>query len=215
VGQAGDLSVIGHAEGSTADPDTARRRARAQRLGALLVRAQAGDRECLREIVAELTPLLWNVARGQGLARADAEDVVQSVWLSLVSCLPTIRTPDALVGWLVTAAKREAWRARKARERTSTMDADEISEAVDPGEPVEERILAEERRRLVRDALDGLTPSCAALLRALAFSDHADYATVARLLGMRPGSIGPNRGRCLAKLRTQIVNDPRWSALCP
>jgi hypothetical protein len=26
------------------------------------------------------------------------------------------------------------------------------------------------------------------------------------------GSIGPTRGRCLAKLRLQLINDPGWDA---
>jgi len=207
--------VISHAQGSTVDPETERRRARAQRLGDLLVRAQDGERECLREIVAELTPLLWNVARAQGLAGADAEDVVQTVWLSLVSGLGTIQSPAALISWLITAARREAWRMRKARERAPTLNSDELPETVDPSEPIEERVLAAERRRMVRDALAALTPRCAELLRALAFSDMADYAAVSRALGMPQGSIGPSRGRCLAKLRTALVTNPRWSALCP
>jgi RNA polymerase sigma factor (sigma-70 family) len=207
--------VIRHAEGDTMDPELARRKARAQRLGALLVRAQVGDRDCLHEIVTELNPLLWNVTRAQGLGCADAEDVVQTVWLSLVSGLATIRTPEALISWLVTAAKRESWRVRKARERTPTVNSDEIPETVDPDEPVEERVLAKERRQMVRDALTMLSPRCTELLRVLAFSDHADYATVARVLGMPLGSIGPSRGRCLAKLRTALVNDPRWNGLCP
>lgn len=189
------------------------RRARAQRLGALLVRAQGGERECLRDIVAEATPLLWNVARAQGLSRADAEDVVQAVWLSLVSCLTTIQTPDALVGWLVTAAKRESWRVRKARERIPTVDTDELPETVDTGEPVEERILAEERRQIVRDALNRLDPTCAELLRVLSFSDQPNYATVAERLHTKTGSIGPRRQRCLKKLHTALASDPRWRAL--
>lgn len=204
-----------YAEDSTADPVAAGRQARAQRLGALLVRAQFGDRESLRDIVTEATPLLWNVARAQGLARADAEDVVQAVWLSLIACLTTIQTPDALVGWLITAAKREAWRVRRARERTPTVDTEEMPETVDAGEPVEERVLAEERRQMVRDALKRLDSRCAELLRVLSFSDKPNYATVAERLNMPPGSIGPSRGRCLAKLRKALAKDPRWSALCP
>jgi hypothetical protein len=29
-------------------------------------------------------------------------------------------------------------------------------------------------------------------------------------LGMPVGSIGPTRGRCLAKLRAQLAADPQW-----
>jgi RNA polymerase sigma factor (sigma-70 family) len=188
---------------------------RAEHLAALLLRAQSGDRDCLRGIVAELTPLLWNVARGQGVAVADAEDVVQSVWLSLVARLGAIETPAALIGWLVTATRRESWRMRRVGERAHAVDTDELLDLADPTEPAEDRILAEERRRMIREALGRLTPRCAELLRVLAFSDRPDYDTVAQALGMPRGSIGPSRGRCLAKLRTVLTADPRWSTLCP
>jgi RNA polymerase sigma factor (sigma-70 family) len=210
--------VVRHAEDSVgvdAEAEAKLRQARAERLGGLLQRAQEGDRDCLRGIVAELTPLLWNVARGQDLVRADAEDVVQQVWLSLISRLAAIETPTALIGWLVMATRREAWRVRRAGERTRAVDTDELVDVADPAEPAEERVLAEERRQMIRDALSQLTPRCAELLRALAFSDRPDYGTVARALGMPRGSIGPSRGRCLARLRTVLITDPRWSSLCP
>ena len=44
----------------------------------------------------------------------------------------------------------------------------------------------------------------------IAFADKPDYATVAQSLGMPVGSIGPTRGRCLAKLRQALETDPRW-----
>ena len=61
------------------------------------------------KLVAVHTPMLWQVARAAGLGQQDAEDVVQTVWVSLLSHLDTIRSPDALTGWLVTATRREAW----------------------------------------------------------------------------------------------------------
>jgi hypothetical protein len=42
--------------------------------GALLQRAQAGDRAALRELVHELNPLLWHVAPAEGLNAEDAAD---------------------------------------------------------------------------------------------------------------------------------------------
>lgn len=41
--------------------------------------------------------------------------------------------------------------------------------------------------------------------------DRPDYAVVSRMLGMPVGSIGPTRGRCLAKLRLALAADPTWS----
>ena len=37
-------------------------------------------------------------------------------------------------------------------------------------------------------------------------------AELAKSLGMPQGSIGPTRGRCLAKLRVLLANDPAWEA---
>src|SRR5205823_5886540 len=98
-----------------ADGQVEPRTADADRLGALLERARDGrDAAGLNAIVAELSPLLWQVARSQGLDRDTAEDVVQTTWLSLLRHLDTIRSAGALTGWLVTVTKREAWRVRRA-----------------------------------------------------------------------------------------------------
>ncbi|MDT4934546.1 MAG: hypothetical protein QOK11_2438, partial [Pseudonocardiales bacterium] len=48
--------------------------------------------------------------------------------------------------------------------------------------------------------------------RVIAFADRPDYAAVAKSLGMPVGSIGPTRGRCLAKLRLQLDSDPGWES---
>ena len=55
-----------------------------------------------------------------------------------------------------------------------------------------------------------LPDRCQALLRVIAFADRPDYAAVAKALAMPVGSIGPTRGRCLAKLRVQLQADPAW-----
>ena len=64
---------------------------RGQRLAGCLQRARDGDRAALDEVVLELNPLLWHVARAQGLAKEDASDVVQTTWLELVRRLREIR----------------------------------------------------------------------------------------------------------------------------
>ena len=43
---------------------------RSARHAGLLERARTGDQDALGTMVAELTPLLWHVARGQGLSAA-------------------------------------------------------------------------------------------------------------------------------------------------
>lgn len=45
---------------------------------------------------------------------------------------------------------------------------------------------------------------CQALLRIVAFVPRPDYDLVAERLGMRRGSVGPTRLRCLDKLRVAL-----------
>ena len=66
-------------------------------------------------------------------------------------------------------------------------------------------------RRDREQALGCLDPRCRRLLTALFLEANApSYEAIGRRLGMPVGSIGPTRGRCLAKLRLALVADPRW-----
>ena len=180
-------------------------------LGSLLERARAGDRESLGELVRALNPVLWRVARAQGLSTEDAADVVQTSWLELLRALPGIRTPRAVTAWLVTTTRRAAWQ-RRARARRDADDPGPVLEAaVDPGPAPGERLLAEERDRVLWRHFASLSERCRDLLRIVAQVERPDYTVLAEAFGMPHGSIGPTRGRCLAKLRAMLLADPAWS----
>src|ERR671930_292944 len=97
-----------------------------ERHAACLVAARAGDRKALDVLVAELTPLVWHGARGNGLDRTTAEDVVQTVWLALLRHLARLSEPKALVSWLITTTRREAGRSRR-RGATQAARQDELA----------------------------------------------------------------------------------------
>jgi len=182
---------------------------RAQRLAACLERARTGDRAALDDAVRELNPLLWRVARAQGLGVEEAADAVQTAWLSLVRRLHEIRSPQALTAWLVTAVRREAWHARELARRTVPDDA-ALEALPDPAQDGVQRLLTDERDRALWAAVRRLPERCRELLRIVAHVDRPDYEAVSAALGMPRGSIGPTRGRCLAKLRELLLADPAW-----
>ena len=62
------------------------------------------------DLVRVLTPILWHTARSSRLDAATAEDVLQTVWLTLVRKSDTITEPLAVLQWMVVSTKREAWR---------------------------------------------------------------------------------------------------------
>src|SRR5690348_7863731 len=118
-------------------------------LGELLERARDGDHESLRELVRALNPVLWRVARGQGLAAEDAADVVQTSWLELLRRLDEIRTPRAVTAWLITTTRREAWRRRQRSRRDVPDGGAAMETAVDPAPSPGERLIADERDRVL------------------------------------------------------------------
>lgn len=184
-------------------------------------RYQEGEREGLDELVAAVTPLLWRTVRETGLDVQSSEDVVQTVWLTLLRSADSVRDPRAVVKWLLTAGRREAWRvSRRVHDDTSrhggTLE-DGPEESLPPPtrrDPLpEDVVFQDERRRCLWDHVQGLPPRCRQLLCVIAFADRPDYALIAESLGMPVGSIGPTRGRCLAKLRGLLDEDPRWEGM--
>jgi RNA polymerase sigma factor (sigma-70 family) len=184
---------------------------RAARVAAFLEQARSGEMDALSGVVRELNPLLWHVARAEGLTSEESADVVQTTWLELVRRLHEIRSPQALTSWLVTATRREAWRARELSRRQLPDGAAQLESAPDPGPAPGEQLLTDERDQALWRHFQRLPERCRALLRIVAHVTRPDYPAVAKALGMPIGSIGPTRGRCLAKLRAMLQADPGWS----
>lgn len=180
-----------------------------------------GDRAAFDDLMKMVTPLLWHTARGQGVDRVAAEDVLQTVWMSLLCHADSVRDPSTIVKWLLTSTRREAWRARR-RERNSQLTREPVNGSTETGEqwdrpttPEEEPeglVLLGQRQERLWQHVQRLPPRCQALIRVIAFADRPDYAQIAHSLGMPVGSIGPTRGRCLAKLHDFLDRDPSWEA---
>ena len=182
----------------------------ASRAATLFVRFRDGNEPAMGELVGLLTPILWHTVRAQRLEREAAEDVVQSTWLALVRNSAAIADPQAVLAWLIVTAKRESWRVAKRNERVEPKDFEDDEVVTAPRDLPEERVLRSDTDDRLWQHIAQLPDRCQALLRVIAFADRPDYAAVAKSLGMPVGSIGPTRGRCLAKLRLQLANDPSW-----
>lgn len=193
-----DDGVRPAAEGGSPPPSTWHRAATAFRGW------RAGVPGAMDELVTTMTPALWHVVRAYGLERAQAEDVVQTTWMTLVQRSDAIADPQAVAAWLTTTARREAWRVARTG-RPAVAASDELLERVleDVGS-AEEEAVARDRDQHLWACVRRLPERCRRLLRVVAFEERPDYAGIARDLGMPVGSIGPTRGRCLAKLREAL-----------
>jgi RNA polymerase sigma factor (sigma-70 family) len=166
-------------------------------------RAEAGDQEAWNALVDRFGNLLWSVARAHRLSPTDAGDVFQTTWLRLLENLDRIDDPERLAGWLATTARRECLRLlrRSGREHLG-LDDDAALDVVDEQvEPLDARLLADERDAALWACFERLSSRCQTLLRILMATPPPAYADVALSLDMPIGSIGPTRGRCLERLR--------------
>lgn len=177
------------------------------RHAACMIAAQAGDRSAFDVLVTELTPLVWHVARSNGLDRTSAEDVVQTVWLALLRHLNRLSEPRALAGWLITTTRREAQRVNNRGSGQVELSSD-VAEQLPTTDPSpEHEVLRDERDRQLWAAFHKLTLRCQELLRLTVLAGRAEYRAVAEALHMPHGSIGPTRGRCLNSLRALYNGD--------
>jgi RNA polymerase sigma factor (sigma-70 family) len=173
---------------------------------ALVTRAADGDQGAWSELVERYAPLVWSICARYRLTGQDSEDVGQNVWLRLVEHLGNLREPAALPGWLATTTQRECLRVVRAAARYDHLAAspDELPPGSD-APVVEEEIIAAELNAALRAAFDGLPARCRQLLSMLVSDPPHSYAEISRILGMPAGSIGPERGRCLHRLRCSGV----------
>jgi RNA polymerase sigma factor (sigma-70 family) len=170
---------------------------------ALVTRAAAGDQRAWNEIVERYAPLVWSICLRYRLERQDIDDVGQSVWLLLVERLGRLREPAALPGWIATTTQHECLRVLRAARRHD--HAELLAEEQMPSDAeatlIEEEILAAERNAGVRAAFAELPRGCRDLLGLLISDPPRSYEDISATLGMRVGSIGPMRARCLDRLR--------------
>jgi RNA polymerase sigma factor (sigma-70 family) len=163
---------------------------------------RAGRHEALDDLVRTLTPVLWHVVRAYGLDQDRTEDVVQTTWLTLVRRHESISDPQAVASWLTTTARREAWRVAKLADKVPPIPEQVVLDRAGSDQSAEDVAVGAAEDDLLWTSVRRLSVRCQRLLRIIAFSDRPDYAEIARDLDMPMGSIGPTRGRCLAKLKS-------------
>lgn len=165
----------------------------------LVMRARNGDERAWATLVERYAPLIWLLCRRYRLDTSDTADVGQNVWLLLVNHLGKIREPAAFPGWLATTTRRECARVLNRAEARHEPDADNIPDG--EAETIEQGLLAAEQHAALREAFTHLSPRDQQLIALLIEDPPVSYVEISTKLGIPIGGIGPNRRRCLDKLR--------------
>ena len=169
----------------------------------LVARASAGDQTAWDGIIERYAPLVWKIGLRYRLSPEDIADVGQKVWLLLVEKIGSLREPAALPGWLAKTTQRECLhilREARRHDHAELPPEDQMPTDTDTG-MIEEEILVAERNAALRAALAELPRGCRELLSMMICDPPCKYEDISATLGLKIGSIGPLRARCLDRLR--------------
>jgi len=174
---------------------------------ALVARCLDGEGRAWTALIDRHGRIVWSVLLRAGLSEADAQDGFQNTWTIALEELHRLRDAERVGAWIARIARHQAMRIRRrygiARKAHPHVAREDVDLHV-PDEDLQEL----ERRDRVHAALERLGDPCAALLRLLYLTDPKPaYEGVAEELGMRIGSIGPTRARCLSKLRERLEGE--------
>lgn len=178
----------------------------------LIRRCRAGDAQAWQLLVRRYARLVHAIPVRYGMAPHEVDDVGQEVFLALAQQVGQIDDPERLPAWLMTTARRIAWRHLRSRKREAPAVGADVGDSETPdGDLVmhgrvpslHELISTWETQEVLAAGLARLNERCRALLHLL-FLDSAEpsYDAVSEQLAIPKGSIGPTRNRCLAQLRS-------------
>lgn len=168
----------------------------------LMRRAADGDTRAWEGLIDKYGRLIWSITRDFKLRESDAADVFQTTWMRLVEHIDRIEHADRVGSWLAATARNECLRCLASHKRLVLAAEDMDFDRPDGHSPeVDEALLAGERARTVREALTHLPHRWQRLMNMLMADPPASYTQISDELGLPVGSIGPTRGRCLARLR--------------
>jgi RNA polymerase sigma factor (sigma-70 family) len=171
----------------------------------LVRRAATGDPAAWDGLVDKYGRLVWSITRDFKLVENDAADVFQTTWMRLIEHIDRIEHADRVGSWLASTARNECLRSLSIRKRLVLVDEGDSFDGPAAQEPeIDEGLLSAERVAVVREAMTHLPRRWQRLMEMLMSDPPASYAEISGELGLPVGSIGPTRGRCLARLRVLL-----------
>jgi RNA polymerase sigma factor (sigma-70 family) len=167
---------------------------------ALMARAQEGDGEAYARLLREITPYLRSFAARRLINRANVEDAVQDVLLTIHALRHTYDPNRPFGPWLVTIARRRIidrfrQEARKKARETALTPAHETS-AADPTNRGEESA----DRYALWQAVDSLPPGQREAIRLLKLEEMS-LKEASVVSGMSIGALKVTTHRALKTLR--------------
>lgn len=156
----------------------------------------------LGDLVREHQADLWRYLRYLGCEAAEADDLVQETFLALVRQPPELRSPEAMAGYLRTAARNQLLMLRRRQGRELATADLELAENV-WAEATDESGLSNWLEALADCLKTAITERTRKAID-LFYRDRVSRAEVARQLAMAPDGVKTLLRRGRSALRTCV-----------
>ena len=156
--------------------------------------AQNGDTSSFELLYDRYAPVVHAMLLGR-LPAADADDVLQNVFITALTKLRTLREPAAFPGWIARIARNAAEDFRRRNRNTQQLDV-EYAERAKQAEAADAARALEAIRRLPDSYRETL------LLRLV---EGMSGAEIAARTGLTPGSVRVNLHRGMQLLRDALT----------
>ena len=173
-----------------------------------------GDGAAWTEFLGFYQPVVFRMARQRGLQDADAQDVIQQVFLSISKSIEGWIPGDLqppFRAWLTTIARNAITKALTRRPRDaatgSTSMVDMLNAHADP-HAISAEILAEARKELIRWATEQIRSEFSEAtwnVFWLTAIEGVPIAEVAKSTGRSAGAIYVARFRVIARLKEKVL----------
>lgn len=172
-------------------------------LASLVSRAQAGDREAMEGLVAQLRPRVFRYVLARVLDPHAADDVTQEVAMTVLSALPRyVDQGRPVTAWVFGIAANKVREMRRLASRRPETPVDMVTDPVgDETLEPEHAALRLDAARQVAAVLATLPEQHAELLR-LRIAAGLSAEETAAVLGMTPGAVRVAQHRALSRLRS-------------
>jgi len=173
----------------------------------LLLSAQQGDADALRQLLEDAAGPAWRFSQGFCRDPHDAEDLVQDVLVTLMRTLGRFRGDSSLSTWTYTVARRACARRRKRNQRMLTSDASttrEVERRPDPGPSPHQRLERRELSAALENAISAL-PDAQKQVLVMRDVEGLSAAEVAEVLGIGERAVKSRLHRARVALRGALA----------
>ena len=163
------------------------------------------------------------VKRRLGTYQDRCEDMVQEVFINLISALETFEPGFRLKVFVCTVAERvcvDRYRFETASKRSGkllSLDDPDFGQLIqaeidNPSKSQEDLFYDQERSHILRKAFRSLGARCRELLK-LRFYEELNYSEITKILGGTENTLAVQASRCIAQLRAHFMSLHKEKAL--